>query len=229
MRDLFNQIAVKYDYINSIMSLGLDRVWRKRLLGSIDSKSSLNILDVATGTGELAIKLVQGTKHNVMGIDIAEKMIEVGQKKILKLNLSERVQLSIGDVHQINFPDNSFDLVTIAFGIRNFEQLELAISEIYRVLKPCGEFRILELTIPTNKIIYALYRIYVALFLLPMSSLLSNNKTAYLHLQKSINDFPSRKRLLLFFETAGFVKLNYKSDYLGVVTYYSGCKSLVSS
>ena len=171
---MFDSIAPKYDFLNHFLSLGIDKLWRKRVVSMLRKKNPAKILDIATGTGDLAIATSKIDGAEITGIDISEKMLMIGQHKIQKLELSQRINLLPGDSEKINFPDNSFDAITAAFGVRNFEDLSAGLLEMYRVLKPKGTVVILEFSKPSVFPVKQLYFIYFK-YLLPFSSTILSN------------------------------------------------------
>ncbi len=220
---MFNSIAAKYDSACHILSFGVDKLWRKRCVKSIKNKSNIEILDIATGTGDLAIELLTLNPKRIVGIDISEQMLEIAKEKFKK-HINTDVSLLIADVENMPFPDNSFDVVTIGFGIRNFENIEKAIKEIYRVLKPNGQYSIIEITLP-NKSIRWLYSLYFKYILPAFAQLLTKNKKAYIYLNESVNEFPQWNDLNILFATNGFKNIKYKKLTFGTATLYVGYKN----
>src|SRR5690606_5967648 len=147
---MFDTISGNYDDLNRVISLGIDVKWRKKVVDIVAKKHPENILDIATGTGDLAILMSKTSAKKITGLDLSVGMLEVGKKKITDLNLSDKIDMIVGDSENIPFPDNHFDAITVSFGIRNFETLEKGLAEIYRVLKPNGVFVILETSVPTK-------------------------------------------------------------------------------
>lgn len=223
---MFDQIAFKYDFLNRFLSIGIDVYWRKVAIKKIADIQPQRILDVATGTGDLAImthKYLQ--PKEIVGIDISEGMLNVGRQKIKKLGLEQSIHLQLGDSEAINHPDNSFDAVTVAFGVRNFENLELGLAEMFRVLKPGGKVMILEFSKPKKVWFKGIYNLYMNLVAPKAGEWLSKNKDAYQYLNQSIKAFPEGETFLHILQSVGFKQTNLKRLSLGICTIYCGTKS----
>lgn len=190
---LFDSIASKYDLLNTLLSFGIDNSWRKKVLKLITNKKNIRILDLATGTGDLAILLARQLqpKRKITGIDNSRKMIEIGINKAKKYNLSELIEFKVGDIQQLDFKDSTFDVVTIAFGIRNVANPKKTIKEIFRVLKPGGRLIILEFSIPSNKLFRFVYLFYFRFIMPYVGGLISGNYHAYKYLNLSVENFDS--------------------------------------
>jgi demethylmenaquinone methyltransferase/2-methoxy-6-polyprenyl-1,4-benzoquinol methylase len=190
---LFNNIAHKYDLLNKLLSFGIDNSWRKKVLKLIPLKKEMHILDVATGTGDLALMLAQNlcSKIKITGIDISDKMIEIGLRKVKKNNLSKLIDLQLGDARKLKFSDSTFDVVTVAFGLRNMVNTKKTLAEMMRVLKPGGCLIILEFSIPTNRLFKLVYLFYFRLFVPLIGGLISGNYNAYRYLNESVENFDS--------------------------------------
>lgn len=215
---LFNTIAPSYDRLNHIMSWGIDRRWRKQAVRAlVDSNEPLRILDVATGTGDLAIDIARRShpKSEIIGIDLSEKMLEVGRGKV-----PQNVSLQWGDVEDLSFSDGCFDRVSVAFGVRNFEHLELGLSEMCRVLRPGGKLVVLELSYPDNAFLLWCYKLY-ALRLLPfIGGLISGNRAAYTYLPNSILRFPKADQFVPMLQRIGFSHVAVRQFTFGVCVMY---------
>ena len=188
---MFDRISSKYDALNHLLSLNIDKVWRRKVAKAVAKSAPKTILDLATGTADLAITMA---KHNpqarLIGLDISEKMLEIGKSKIKKQDLENQIELRFGDAANLPFEDNSFDVATVAFGVRNFEDLGKGLSEIHRVLKPNGEVVILEFSMPEECPIKQLYRLYFKHILPWMGRIVSKDEKAYSYLPESVEQFP---------------------------------------
>ncbi|PWU01729.1 MAG: bifunctional demethylmenaquinone methyltransferase/2-methoxy-6-polyprenyl-1,4-benzoquinol methylase UbiE [Bacteroidetes bacterium] len=222
---MFDKIAFRYDFLNRFLSAGIDIRWRKKALKQLIQEKPKMVLDVATGTGDMAImacELLHPDK--VVGIDISPKMLDLGREKLLKHGLSQRVDLQVGDSETINFPDHTFDAVTVAFGVRNFENLEKGIAEIYRVLKPEGKLVILEFSKPKITGIKQLYNLYMGKIAPELGKLFCKNKDAYQYLNNSVQRFPERQDFLNILKNTGFTNTSCKNLSLGICSIYCGVK-----
>ena len=218
---MFDSIALRYDFLNRFLSVGIDQIWRKKALKQLASMRPQRILDVATGTADVAIMASRLLKpKNITGIDISNKMLEIGREKVKKLNLQDQIQLLNGDSETISFRDNSFDAVTVAFGVRNFQNLEKGLSEINRVLRPGGKVVILEFSKPTLPLFRNIYEVYMKTICPMAGKLFSNNKTAYTYLDQSIKKFPEGKSFTHILDTQGFHNTYYKTLTLGICSIY---------
>ncbi|WEK37607.1 MAG: bifunctional demethylmenaquinone methyltransferase/2-methoxy-6-polyprenyl-1,4-benzoquinol methylase UbiE [Candidatus Pseudobacter hemicellulosilyticus] len=223
---MFDQVAFRYDFLNRFLSGGIDISWRKKAIRELKALKPRQVLDVATGTGDLAImthKYLQPEK--IIGIDISTGMLEVGRQKVAKLGLSDRIELLKGDSEAINFNDNTFDAITAAFGVRNFEHLETGLREMYRVLKPGGKAVILEFSKPKQVLFKPLYNLYMKVIAPKAGQWLSKNKDAYSYLDKSIKAFPEGETFLHILQQAGFSETTLKRLSLGICTIYCGRKA----
>ena len=222
---MFDDIAVRYDFLNRFLSAGIDITWRKKALRELVSLQPKKILDVATGTADVAIMasdILQPEK--IIGIDISDGMLEIGRNKIAKLNLGNKIELLNGDSISIPFDDNSFDAVTVAFGVRNFEYLERGLSEIKRVLKPEGKLVVLEFGTPKSGIVKWGYNLYMKIVAPNMGKLFSKNADAYKYLDESIRKFPEGKNFIDILDKTGYTKTYYKPLSLGICSIYCGEK-----
>lgn len=223
--EMFNKIAFRYDFMNRFLSVGIDQYWRKTAIKQLMDVKPRYILDVATGTGDLAImtaKLIAPEK--IIGIDISEGMLELGRKKVEKEMLNDKIALQVGDSEAINFPDNTFDAITVAFGIRNFEDLDKGLAEMKRVLKPGGKLVILEFSKPKQPIFSGLYNVYMKVFAPGVASWVSKNKEAYSYLHSSVKAFPEGETFLHILQNQGFTATTIKRLSLGICTIYCGRK-----
>lgn len=223
--EMFNDIAFRYDFMNRFLSAGIDVSWRKKAIQQLTELKPKNILDVATGTGDVAIltqKMLDPAK--ITGIDISDGMLKIGREKIINLGLQDTIELLQGDSETINFPNNSFDAITVAFGVRNFQNLEKGLSEMLRVLKPGGKLVVLEFSKPKNiffKVFYGFYMNYLA----PgFGNLFAKNRGAYKYLNDSVQKFPEGKNFITILNNTGYQKTNCKLLTFGICSIYSGYK-----
>jgi demethylmenaquinone methyltransferase/2-methoxy-6-polyprenyl-1,4-benzoquinol methylase len=224
---MFDDIAFRYDFLNRFLSIGIDVQWRRKLIRQIADLQPRYVLDVATGTGDVAIltaKMLQPEK--ITGIDISEGMLEIGRKKIDKLLLNNKIELEKGDSEAINRGNDSFDAVTVAFGVRNFENLEKGLSEILRVLRPGGKLAVLEFSKPIGAFRWV-YNIYMNRLAPFFGKLFCKNKEAYQYLHSSVKAFPEGETFLHILEQVGFKETTLKRLSLGICTIYCGRKSPV--
>lgn len=224
VESMFNDIAPKYDFLNHFLSLGIDIQWRKQVSRLLAPSSPKTILDIATGTADLAIELSKLKPDSIIGIDIANEMLAIGKTKINKKGLREIIRLETGDSEDLNFPDNSFDAVTVAFGVRNFENLQKGLKEMARVLKPGGTVAILEFSKPKKFPFKHLYHFYSKYILPSFGRIVSKNKEAYTYLPESVSAFAEDKAFLAEMEKAGFKQVKQKRLTYGISTLYSGSK-----
>jgi demethylmenaquinone methyltransferase / 2-methoxy-6-polyprenyl-1,4-benzoquinol methylase len=222
---MFDKIAFRYDFLNHFLSAGIDVGWRKKAIKKLRSLNPKSVLDVATGTGDMAIlasKLL--TAEKIIGIDISDGMLEIGKKKIEKLGLQQRIELLKGDSETIIFNSNSFDAVTVAFGVRNFQNLELGLSEIKRVLKPGGKLIVLECTKPKLPVIKNFYNLYLNVIAPWIGRVISKNKNAYQYLNESVQKFPEGKDFVQILNKLGYKNASCKTLSLGISSIYCGEK-----
>lgn len=222
---MFDTISNEYDGLNRVISFGIDVKWRNKVVKLISDKQPKNILDIATGTGDLAISLTTTNAEEIIGLDISDGMLEVGRKKIKSKNLDHIISMVIGDSEDLPFKDNTFDAISVAFGVRNFENLEKGLSEILRVLKPDGLFVILETSVPTNPLYKAGYYIYTKFILPTIGRLFSKDRVAYRYLSESASVFPYGEALNNILRKIGFINVTDKPQTMGVATIYSASKA----
>ena len=222
---MFDNIAKRYDFLNRFLSAGIDVTWRKKAIKELKQINPKTILDVATGTGDMTIianKLLQPEK--IIGIDISDGMLELGRKKISMLSLSDTIELLHGDSETINFKADTFDAITVAFGVRNFEHLEKGLSEMFRVLKSNGKISILEFSKPKNYFFKGIYNFYMKIIAPGFGKMLAKNKQAYTYLNDSVQAFPDRELFITVMQKAGFKKTYYKQLTLGICCIYCASK-----
>ncbi|MCD7973816.1 MAG: bifunctional demethylmenaquinone methyltransferase/2-methoxy-6-polyprenyl-1,4-benzoquinol methylase UbiE [Candidatus Azobacteroides sp.] len=223
---MFDEIAGKYDTLNHTLSAGIDKRWRKKGILTLKELQPEIILDIATGTGDLAIQAYHLLHpEKIIGIDISQKMMDVGEEKVKTAGLSDRIIFQKEDSLHMSFEDNSFDAAMVAFGVRNFENLNKGLREILRVLKPGGKLMILELTTPEKFPMKQLYKIYSKVIIPTIGKLISGNQTAYSYLPQSIAAFPQGKTMQSLLLQNGFKDAWYKRFTFGICTMYVGTKS----
>lgn len=222
---MFDTISGKYDGLNRVISFGIDVKWRKKVLKLVSATKPNRILDIATGTGDLAILMTKTGAQEIIGLDISEGMLEVGRKKIAERNLSDKIQMVLGDSENIPYEDNHFDAITVGFGVRNFENLEKGFSEILRVLKPEGIFVILETSVPTKTPYRQGYNFYTKNILPLIGRLFSKDKTAYAYLCESASVFPHGEALNNILRKIGFIEVKNMPQTFGVATIYTASKN----
>lgn len=227
IRSLFNSIARDYDKLNHILSLGVDKTWRRRALKWItDGTGEGKILDIACGTGDFSLEIAKHSDHGTMvtGLDLSEGMLAVMDRKVKEAGLEGRISTEQGNSEQMRFADNTFDRVTIAFGIRNFENREKALVEILRVLKPGGRLVILELSVPSNAVLRWLYCLYFTKILPWIGGLVSGDKAAYSYLPASVLKFPGKTEWMGIMSSCGYHGLVHKAFTFGLCRMYVGEK-----
>lgn len=227
IQQMFDGIAADYDRLNHIMSLGIDRSWRRRAIREIvDTDRDLDILDIACGTGDFSIAIARKmpSGSHVIGLDISEGMLAVMREKLKAEGLEERVSVGQGDCEAMGFGDARFDRAAIAFGIRNFEHREKALKEILRVLKPGGKLVILELSVPSNPVIRWFYKLYFTGILPVIGGKVSGDKAAYRYLPASVLQFPGKKEWMETMRTCGYAGVRHKAFTLGICRMYVGVK-----
>lgn len=224
VEQMFDNISDGYDNLNRVISLGSDMKWKKKIVDLIRKKNPNKILDVATGTADLAIMLSDSKASEIVGVDISEGMLKVGRKKIEDKNLTNRITLTQADSENLPFEDNYFDVITVAYGIRNFENLEKGLSEMFRVLKPGGTFVILETSVPTKFPFKQGYKLYCNVFLPMVGKLFSKDKKAYGYLSKSASNFPFGEVLNNILRKIGFIEVVDKPQMFGAATIYIASK-----
>ncbi|MAO07977.1 MAG: bifunctional demethylmenaquinone methyltransferase/2-methoxy-6-polyprenyl-1,4-benzoquinol methylase UbiE [Alteromonas sp.] len=225
VEQMFDTISSNYDGLNRVISLGSDIKWRKKVIDLVAEKKPQSILDIATGTGDLAIQFAQETKASkIVGLDLSEGMLSVARKKVAESSFAKTLEFVKGDSEALPFDENSFDAITVSFGIRNFENLEKGLSEIYRVLKPGGIFVILETSVPTKFPWKQGYHIYSKGILPIIGKLFSKDKVAYRYLSESASVFPFGEKLNNILRKIGFIEVKNKPQTLGVATIYTATK-----
>jgi demethylmenaquinone methyltransferase/2-methoxy-6-polyprenyl-1,4-benzoquinol methylase len=221
---MFDTISGNYDRMNRVISLGSDVSWRKKVIKMVGAKGPKKILDIATGTGDLAILMADLNAEKIIGLDISAGMLDVGRQKISKLSLHDKIEMVLGDSENIPYENDSFDAITVAFGIRNFESLEKGLSEILRVLKPGGIFVILETSVPDKLPFKQGYHLYTGYIMPFIGRLFSKDKSAYSYLSESAHHFPFGQVLNNILQKTGFKEVKHMPQTFGVATIYSASK-----
>lgn len=225
VRDMFDNIAPAYDTMNRLMTLGIDRSWRHRCVKKVAAAHPSAILDLATGTGDMAIEMARAIPAaHVTGADLSQGMIDIGRQKVERHGLQERVTLEVADALALPFPDGSFDVITIAFGVRNFEHLEDGYREMQRVLRPGGLLVVLELTPPASAVVKPFYNLYTRGIIPAIGRMVSRDSRAYTYLPQSIAAVPARDRMTAIMTHAGLKNAAWQNLTLGVATIYTATK-----
>lgn len=220
IRSMFNSIAHRYDFLNHFLSLGIDRRWRKRLVKLTAPSNPRIILDVATGTADLAIALSALKPEKITGVDISENMLEYGRRKLKKQKLDQLIKLEHTDAQSLPFASDTFHLVTVAFGVRNFENLQQGLKEINRVTRPGGEIAVLEFTMPRHFPVKQIYRLYFKHILPGIGRMVSRDPGAYHYLPESVETFPHGRAFAHELEEAGFSTVKIHSLTFGIAAIY---------
>ena len=221
---MFDNISWRYDLLNRLLSFGIDIWWRKKAIAQLKPNQPKFILDIATGTGDLAIEALSLNPDKIIGVDISEGMLSFGRKKLETKGLNSKIELHLGDSEKLLFPDKYFDAVMVSFGVLNFQDLELGLSEIFRVLKPGGQLMVLEFSKPKNQIIKGLYGFYNRTFLPLIGNLLSKDSSAYTYLPESVEAFPEGSDFVKILTSIGFKKGKALPLTFGISSVYTGFK-----
>ncbi|WP_430934537.1 bifunctional demethylmenaquinone methyltransferase/2-methoxy-6-polyprenyl-1,4-benzoquinol methylase UbiE [Saccharicrinis sp. 156] len=224
IKSMFDNIAPKYDFLNHFLSMGIDKIWRRRAINLLKGIESPEILDIATGTGDLAIASMRLKPQRVVGLDLSPEMLKVGQEKIKNKNLDHIISMVEGDSENLPFTDGEFDAAMVAFGVRNFENLQKGLCEINRVLKSGGKFMVLEFSNPTAFPFKQIYKFYSTRILPWWGGLLSKDKAAYTYLPESVAAFPEGQSFVAELEKAGFKSERVWKQTFGVATIYFASK-----
>ena len=217
---MFNNIAHRYDFLNHFLSVGIDKLWRKKGVKLLRNHQPKQMLDIATGTGDFAIECLSLNPEKVMGIDISTGMLEIGREKLKKKGLDKIIELQEGDSENLQFNDNHFDALTVAFGVRNFENLKKGLSEMNRVLKPGGKAVILEFSKPRKFPIKQIYNFYFLKVLPGIGKFFSKDRSAYTYLPESVGEFPDGKAFLGILKECGFVNSREIRLTFGIASIY---------
>jgi len=221
---MFDTISGNYDGLNRVISLGIDKKWRKRVVKQVIAKNPKSVLDIATGTGDLAISFAHYSIPKIVGFDLSEGMLAVARKKVATQKIADKIEFIQGDSEQMPFEDNSFDAITVAFGVRNFENLEKGLSEILRVLKPGGLFVVLETSVPTKFPFKQGYYFYSKSILPLVGKLFSKDKVAYNYLSESASVFPHGENFNNILRKTGFIEVKNNPQTFGVASIYTASK-----
>ncbi len=218
--EMFNNISKKYDFLNHFLSLGIDILWRKKAIRQLKNDQPKLILDIATGTGDFALEALSLNPDKIIGVDISEGMLEVGKQKMIKKGVTDRIEMQLGDSEKLLFEDNNFDAVIVAFGVRNYENLEKGLSDMLRVLKPEGKTVILEFSKPTKFPMKQLYNFYFKYILPKVGRLVSKDNAAYTYLPESVQNFPDGERFEQILKEVGFKNTKCISLTFGISSIY---------
>jgi demethylmenaquinone methyltransferase / 2-methoxy-6-polyprenyl-1,4-benzoquinol methylase len=223
--DMFNNISKTYDFLNHFLSLGIDIIWRKKAINELKADNPQLILDVATGTGDFAFEALSILNpKKIVGVDISQGMLNIAQQKITKRGLGDKFEIKLGDSEKLPFEANAFDAVTVAYGVRNFENLEIGLSDINRVLKPGGKAVVLEFSKPKAFPIKQLYNVYFTYITPGIGKLFSKDARAYSYLPESVAAFPDGERFVTLMQKAGFKNTKCRPLAFGICSIYTGVK-----
>mgnify|MGYP006431451087 FL=1 len=222
---MFDGISKSYDLLNRIITLGIDVIWRKRVVRLLKKEAPDTILDIATGTGDLVLALAKLNAKKIIGLDISPGMLEIGKKKVLAQNLTDRIKMQLGDSEALHYEDNSFAAVTVAFGVRNFENLDKGLLEIFRVLKPKGTLVILETAVPKNYFLKTFYMLYTQNIMPFIGKLFSKDRSAYKYLSDSAAAFPHGEVFNNILRKNGFIEVEDLPQTLGIASIYFAKKA----
>ena len=230
VREMFDSIAPSYDFMNRAMTFGNDKLWRRRAVKAVADGAPHRILDVATGTGDLAIALARRIAGvTVTGVDLSDGMIDIGRRKVDAAGLADRISLTAGDCLALPFDDESFDAVTVAYGVRNFEHLDRGYDEMLRVLAPGGMICVVELSTPVNPIVRPFYNLYTKAIIPTLGRLVSKDVRAYSYLPESIAAVPQGEAMTALMEASGFIGARFRRMTLGVCTIYIAYKNVTNN
>ena len=225
IRNFFNDIAPDYDRLNHLLSFHIDKIWRRKAIKALREEKIRDVLDVACGTGDFSIAAARAMDRlRITGVDIAGQMLDVGRIKVEKAGLAERISLQYGDCEDLHFETASFDAVTVAFGVRNFEHLQKGLREMHRVLRTGGKVVILEFSMPDRFPVKQLYRFYFRKWLPLLGGWISGNREAYTYLPESVINFPQGKEFLDIMQTCGFSRVGCKKLTFGIASLYTAVK-----
>ena len=221
---MFNNISARYDFLNHLLSMGIDKLWRKKAIRLLSNRPVISLLDIATGTGDFALAGLKLNAKKIIGSDISEGMLKVGIEKIKKKGLENTISFELGDAEDIKHEGNSFDAITVGFGVRNFEDLEKGLSEMNRVLKPSGQVAILEFSKPKQFPIKQFYNFYFLNILPLIGKIISKDASAYTYLPESVQEFPDGKDFLDLMIKTGYRNVKQYPVSFGIASIYWGEK-----
>ncbi len=222
--NMFNTISPQYDFLNHLLSGGIDIIWRKKAIKLLQNKGIKTMLDIATGTGDFAIEALKINPEKIVGVDISEGMLSFGREKIKKMGLEKTIQLQKGDSEKLPFSDNSFDAVIVSFGVRNFENLQKGLTDMFRVTKPGGYCLILEFSNPRKFPMKQLYTFYSKYCLPFLGKMISKDPSAYTYLPESVKAFPDGPEFIQIFKSVGYSETNWIPMTGGICSIYIGQK-----
>lgn len=222
--EMFNNISKRYDFLNHFLSLGIDKLWRKKAVKQLREINPERILDIATGTGDFAISSLRLDPKEVVGVDISEGMLSVGREKMKKKGFDKVVKMVLGDSEELQYPNNTFDAITVGFGVRNFQNLEKGLGDMLRVLRPGGKAVVLEFSKPKRFPIKQLFGFYSKVIIPFFGKRISKDKRAYEYLPESVAAFPEGQAFLDIMNKVGYTELNAIPVSGGIATIYTGIK-----
>ncbi len=225
VREMFDSIAPAYDWMNRAMTFGVDKLWRRRAVNIVAKSQPAHIVDIATGTGDLAIVLARKLQQTrVTGIDLSEGMIDIGRRKVAEAGLADRVTLATADCLAMPLADASADAITVAYGVRNFEHLDRGYAEMFRVLRSGGRLCVVELSTPVNPLVKPFYRLYTKFIIPALGRIVSKDVRAYSYLPESIAAVPQGEEMLRLIRDAGFTDTSFRRMTFGVCTIYTATR-----
>ncbi len=222
--EMFDNIANRYDLLNTVLSLGIHKGWRKKCVRILGNIQPSHILDVATGTADFAIACLKLKPSKITGIDISEGMMNVGRDKIKALHAETVIELRYGNAETFDFPENTFDAIVVGFGVRNFQNLEKGLSNLYRLLKPGGTLLVLEFSYPTNPLVKGVYNFYFSYITPLVGKVLSKDTRAYSYLTESVKAFPNNEKFTDILKTLNYKHTSFKTLSFGIAAIYQGTK-----
>ncbi len=217
---MFDNIAPKYDFLNQLLSMGIHKGWRRKAIQLLQTQKPKTVLDIATGTADFAIEAMKLNPDKIIGVDISEGMLKLGIEKIIKLGLQSKIELKLGDSENLPFSDNSFDAITVGFGVRNFENLEKGMADIYRVLNNGGMLAVLEFSKPSDFPVKQVYNLYFRFVTPFVGKLFSKDNSAYTYLPESVKAFPAGEEFLKILLKTGFTETKAISLTFGIASIY---------